>query len=79
MHLLPVLFVIYNNEFIHWHEKYSNLSKVTLIILCVMHCLCMCVCVCLDRAGEPALIPGGVPAAVSQTGRAGAGGAFCET
>lgn len=38
--------------------------------------LYVCVCVCVDRAGEPALIVGGVPAAVPQTGCAGAGGAF---
>lgn len=36
----------------------------------------VCVCVCVDRASEPALLPGGVPAAVPQTGGAGAGGAF---
>lgn len=35
--------------------------------------------VCVDRAGEPAVVSGGVPAAVPQTGSAGVGGAFRQT
>lgn len=38
----------------------------------------VCVSVYKDRAGEPALIFGGVPAAVPQAGCAGAGGAFWQ-
>lgn len=38
--------------------------------------LFICVCMCIDRAGEPAVISGGVPGAVPQTGCAGSGGAF---
>lgn len=41
--------------------------------------VCVCVCACADRAGEPAVVSGGLPAAVPQTGRAGPGGAVGQT
>lgn len=46
------------------------------VVLRKMILIAVSVCVCVDRAGEPAHVSRGVPAAVPQTGCAGVGGAF---